>query len=245
MKSNKEEMNYMLNTKTIGAVVATSLLFSCDSTEIVGKNPQSSMDSFSYSIGINIGQRIKEQGLDQVSYESFVKGVQDGMNMDSGYAMTDDQMGDVYGSYIAKVQKELSAKLQAETKEKLQTLSKEDGVSILPSKAYFRSIQQGKGLSPQLYDTVVCRFSISTLDGDELMSNFDAEMPFRNTLSVINMQPMQEGFMKSKVGAEFEVIVPNEKYPTNSRKFEDKYGISVYKVKLLDVVPGTPPADNE
>jgi len=41
------------------------------------------------------------------------------------------------------------------------------------------------------------------------------------------------------------VIVPNEKYPTNSRKFEDKYGVSVYKVQLLDVVPGTEPEEKE
>lgn len=238
-------MNYMHKILGAAAVVALFSMCSCDSNEIVGKNPQSSMDSFSYSIGINIGQRIKEQGLKQVSYESFVKGVQDGMRLDSGYAMTDDQMGQVYSSYIAKVQKDLSKKLQEQTKEKLQAVSKEENVSVLPSKAYYRLLKEGNGTSPRLFDTIVCRFAIRTMDGEELMSNFDAEMPFRNTLSVINMQPMQEGFMKSKVGGEFEVIVPNEKYPTNSRKFEDKYGVSVYKVQLLDVVPGTEPDEKE
>lgn len=53
-------MNYMHKISGAAAVVALFSMWSCDSNEIVGKNPQSSMDSFSYSIGINIGQRIKE-----------------------------------------------------------------------------------------------------------------------------------------------------------------------------------------
>lgn len=232
-------MKYTIITAlTVGLALA-----SCGGSETTGSLPKTSEDSFSYAVGVNIGQNLKAKGLDQISISGFVKGLRDGMALDSGFALTEDQMARIQPEFIASVQAEKMKVIQAETKKKMEEISKKKGVSALPSNAYYELIENGNGAAPQATDTVVCRFTMKDADGNVLIDNMSSEQPFRGELKGLRLPPLEEGFQKTPAGGKFSLYISNELHPRlvdPQGDFKNRYGISVFEVHLLEVIPGTP-----
>ena len=73
-----------------GAVALFSA--SCGRTVNPDKKLKTGLDSFSYSLGINVGNYLKQQGLDKIDYSSLIKGIEDKLKKDSGYAVSEADM---------------------------------------------------------------------------------------------------------------------------------------------------------
>jgi FKBP-type peptidyl-prolyl cis-trans isomerase len=224
------------------AIIALAL-GSCGESEPTGKLPKTTEDSFSYSIGVNIGQNLKLKGLDKISISGFVKGLRDGMSLDSGYAMNEEQMSKIQPDFIAKVQAEKMKGIQAETKLKLTEISKKKGISLLPSNAYYESTAAGNGATPQATDTIVCRFVMKDANGKVLIDNMKSEEPFKGALSSLRLAPLEEAFQKTQVGGKFSLYLSNELHPRlvdPNSDFKNRYGITVFEVSFLGLIPGLP-----
>lgn len=235
----------MKNNIFTGALIAL-VLGSCGGSEPTGALPKTSEDSFSYAVGVNIGQNLKIKGLDKISISGFVKGLRDGMALDSGFALTEDQMARIQPEYVASVQAEKMKGIQAETKAKLDEISKKQGVSALPSNAYYESVESGKGNAPNSYDTIVCRFLMKDANGKVLIDNMSSEQPFRGELAGLRLAPLEEAFQKTLAGGKFNLYISNELHPRlvdPQGDFKNRYGISIFEVTLLDVIPGVPAKD--
>ena len=235
----------MKNNIFTGALIAL-VLGSCGGSEPTGALPKTSEDSFSYAVGVNIGQNLKIKGLDKISISGFVKGLRDGMALDSGFALTEDQMARIQPEYVASVQAEKMKVIQAETKAKLDEISKKQGVSALPSNAYYESVESGKGNAPNSYDTIVCRFLMKDANGKVLIDNMSSEQPFRGELAGLRLAPLEEAFQKTLAGGKFNLYISNELHSRlvdPQGDFKNRYGISIFEVTLLDVIPGVPAKD--
>lgn len=232
----------MKNTIFTGAFIAL-VLGSCGGSEPTGALPKTTEDSFSYAIGVNIGQNLKIKGLDKISVSGFVKGLRDGMALDSGFVLSEDQMARIQPEYIASVQAEKMKGIQAETKAKLDEIAKKSGVSALPSNAYYEVTEASKGNAPQSYDTIVCRFLMKDANGKVLIDNMSSEQPFRGELAGLRLAPLEEAFQKTPAGGKFNLYISNELHPRlvdPQGDFKNRYGISIFEVTLLDVIPGVP-----
>jgi FKBP-type peptidyl-prolyl cis-trans isomerase FklB len=231
-------MKHIFFISALGALV----LASCGDSEPAGKLPKTTEDSFSYSIGVNIGQNLKLKGLDKISISGFVKGLRDGMALDSGYAMNEEQMSRIQPDFIAKVQGEKMKVVQAETKEKLTQIAKKKGISLLPSNAYYELLSPGTGATPQATDTIVCRFIMKDANGKVLIDNMKSEEPFKGPLSSLRLAPLEEAFQKTPVGGKFSLYVSNELHPRlvdPNSDFKNKYGITVFEVSFLSLIPSS------
>jgi FKBP-type peptidyl-prolyl cis-trans isomerase len=224
-------------------LTAVALLGSCGESVDTKSDPKSSEDSFSYAVGVSIGNTLKRQGLDNISAGAFLRGLRDGMAKDSGYALSNEKMEEVRKSFITKKQNEKMKSLQEETKKKLESFSKESGVSMLPSRGYYKVVKAGSGSVPGAWDTVECRYIFKTGKGEVLVDNTKDKFPFRGTVKSLNLAPLEEAFLKTAAGGKFVLQVSNELNPVlsrSARNFEDMYGISVFEVELISVKPGLP-----
>lgn len=221
-------------------------LASCGESFSTKSNPKSDEDSFSYAVGLSVGKSLKKQGLEGLSYGAFIKGVRDAISKDSGYDIAEDKLEGVQRGFVHRVQAKKIKTLQDETKKKLEALSKEKGVTQLPSKAYYRLIKPGTGATPQAFDTVVCRFKMKNSSGKVVRDNSKDPKPFKAPLFVLQLTPLEEAFQKTPAGGTFEVVISNETNPSLSQtaeSFVDMYGTTSFEVELISVIPGMPPKE--
>ena len=175
----------------------------------------------------------------------MVRGIQDGLAKDSGFVISEEKLQDVQRSYVTSIQAKRMKEIQEETKEILTSFGKESGVTQLPSKGYYKSIQAGNGASPQSFDTIECRFIAKDGKGKVLFENTKEPAPFRGVVTSLNLLPLEEALMKTAVGGKFQLKLSNELNPVmarSSRSFDAMYGVTDFEVELLSVKPGLPPA---
>lgn len=233
----------MKSTQILLTGVATLLLASCGESFDTKANPKTSEDSFSYAVGVSVGQTLKRQGLDKLAYGSFVRGIQEGLAKDSGFILSNEKMEAVRKNYITSLQNKRMKTLQEDTKKMLEGISKEKGVSLLPSKGYYKVGKVGSGPTPQSYDTVECRYVFKTGKGEVLVDNTKDPVPFRGPLKSLNLPPLEEAFMKTSAGGTFTLYVSNEMNPVlarSARNFDESFGVSIFEVQLISVKAGLP-----
>lgn len=237
---NKMKPNY-----TFFALSAVLALASCGSDIDASKNPSTSLDSFSYSVGVDLAKNFKNQAITEIDFGSLVRGIQDGLAKDSGFVISEEKLQEVQRSYVTSIQAKRMKEIQQETKDILTAFGKESGVTQLPSKGYYKQIKAGNGPSPQSYDTIECRFIAKDGKGKVLFENTKEPMPFRGVVTSLNLLPLEEALMKTAAGGKFQVKLSNELNPVmarSSRSFDAMYGITDFELELLSVKAGLPPS---
>lgn len=222
------------------------LAASCGRTVNPGKTLKTGIDSFSYSLGINVGNYLKQQGLDKIDYSSLIKGIEDKLKKDSGYAVSEADMEKIGRSYVLKEQSKKIKVLQEESKKWMQENATKAGIKPLSTGGQIRVITPGNGAAPQLYDTVEYTMIMKNSAGKELMNSSKMGGPRKHPLKQIGLTQLEEAFQKAGMGAEFEVFLQNDLVPElaqSAQSFSDKYGITILSFKILNVKPGKPEAE--
>lgn len=228
----------------IPAIAASVMFASCGRTVNPNKSPKTSLDSFSYSIGFQIGKSMKDQGIEKLDYSSFIKGIEEATKKDSGYAIAPEKMNNIQRDFLMKSREKKIKVLQEETKKWMAENAKKSGVSILPSKGQFKLIKAGNGATPGAYDTVEYNLMVKTGKGKLIYDSKTGPTTPRRSMNEMGLAAIEESFQKVTEGAVFEVCISNDSYPQmgGDQPLEDLYGVSVYTVELKRVIPGKAPA---
>lgn len=216
---------------------------SCGRTVDPNKKPKSSLDSFSYIVGMNLGRGMKSQGLEKIDYSSLIHGIEEGLKKDSGYAISLADAEKIQRAYIMKEQKKKIEKYQADSKKWMADNAKKGGVTTLSSGAQIRMLTTGNGASPQLYDTIEYSMIVRTGKGKEMMNSTKMGGNQKHVLKQIGIDILEEAFQKATAGSEFEVYIQNDMIPQlsgNADNLEDRFGVSIFTFKLFKVIPGKP-----
>jgi len=70
-----------------------------------------------------------------------------------------------------------------------------------------------------------------------------SEEPFKGALSSLRLAPLEEAFQKTQVGGKFSLYLSNELHPRlvdPNSDFKNRYGITVFEVSFLGLIPGLP-----
>lgn len=226
--------------------LAVVLLAACGESIDTSKKLESSQDSFSYIYGYSVAQRMKQEGIDDLEYGAFIRGVRDGLKGDSSLAIKEDKMGKIYQSYILSNQEKKTKKLQKESQDFMAKVAKEKDAKSLSTKAVMKTTTKGVGPVPQAWDSVECYIKWTTNSGSSIIDSYKENKPFIGVISSLQLAPVEEAIQKSTAGSVFEVYFNNSDFPQLSRmfrSFNDAYGISIWKVELRKVKPGTKPAE--
>jgi FKBP-type peptidyl-prolyl cis-trans isomerase FklB len=225
------------------ALAAMVFAVSCGRTVNPNKAPKTSLDSFSYIVGHQVGSYMKAQGIDKVEFGAFIKGFEEAMKKDSGFTIKAEDMEKIQSAFILKEQEKKIKGYQEEAKKWMAENAKKNGVSTLPSKGQFKVVKAGAGMAPRYYDTVEYSMVVKSSKGKELFNSKMNPMSPRMPISELGLAPIEEAFQKVTEGAVFDVYIQNDLYAgmNNKQKLEDRYGVSIFTIELIKVTPGKAP----
>lgn len=170
-------------------------------------------DKLSYSIGMDIGDSLKNKSLD-IDPDLLYRGIKDKLTGNEPL-LTEQEFRET----MTAMQKELMAKREIEMKEAAEKNKKEgeaflaenkkkDGVVTLPSGLQYKIIREGAGDSPKLTDQVSVNYRGTLIDGTEFDNSYQRGKPA--TFNVNSIIPgWTEALQIMKTGAKWELYIPS------------------------------------
>ncbi len=209
------------------ALVGIGLI--ADPTIAAGQAPKAAPDpkptmtleqKIAYSVGLNIGKSMKQQGID-MDVDIVAKGIKDALA--DKPALTDAQVREVMTTFQQQMmakQQEMAAKQAATAGAEgdknlnagrafLADNKAKPGVTTLPSGLQYKVLKEGKGKSPKLTDSVVANYRGTLIDGTEFDSSYKRGEPAEFPVNGV-IKGWTEILQKMKVGDKYQVFIPAE-----------------------------------
>lgn len=198
---------FILSICTCAALQVSAQKAGQETPKVEMKN---AVDSFSYALGMNVAQSIKDQGVQEVNLTVLSRAFDDVLKGNTG-ALTSEQAIQVLQS---EMKRQSNARSEAEKKKGqtfLEENKKREGVVVLPNGLQYEIIQAGNinGPKPSATDVVKVDYVGTFIDGKEfdgsIKRGHPAEFPVNGVISgwtqILQMMP---------VGATWKVYIPSD-----------------------------------
>jgi FKBP-type peptidyl-prolyl cis-trans isomerase FklB len=190
------------------AVALSGAAFAADAPEL-----KSDKEKLSYSIGMDIGEKLKQQSID-VDTELLARGLKDRYG-GGKTILTEDEARQAFTKFQkqqmakqAETMRILSEKNRADGEKFLAENAKKEGVKTLPSGLQYKEITPGKGKSPKATDNVTTNYRGTLIDGTEFDSSYKRGQPA--TFPVSGVIPgWTEALQLMKEGGKWQLFVPS------------------------------------
>jgi FKBP-type peptidyl-prolyl cis-trans isomerase FklB len=170
-------------------------------------------DKFSYALGMNFGEKFRQQGLD-VDPALFAKAFAEAFGTGKT-AMSEQDMQTVLTAAAQEIRKKQAA-VQAEKSEQAQKEGDKflaenkakEGVVTLPSGLQYKILKQGTGEKPAPEDTVICNYKGTLINGTEFDASEKhggpATFPVKGVIA-----GWTEALQLMPVGSKWQLFVPS------------------------------------
>ena len=169
---------------------------------------RTSLDSVSYSIGVNIARSLQQQGLDSIDPVILVKGMNDLIG--SRVLDVEESKG---GVLIQKfIQANRDKKLNKNKKESEAFLAQnktKKGVITTASGLQYEIIKQGNGPIPKQTDKVNVHYVGTLIDGRKFDSSIDRGQPISFAVTGV-IKGWTEALQLMPVGSKWRLFIPSE-----------------------------------
>ena len=173
---------------------------------------QTPKEKQSYSIGADIGNKLKSQSID-VDPDALAQGLKDAISGNK-LLMTEQEIKESLSSLQKEMMekqaertKQLSEKNKKEGDAFLAENKKKEGVKTLPSGLQYKVITEGTGKTPKAEDTVITNYRGTLIDGTEFDSSYKRGQPA--TFPVKGVIPgWTEALQLMKEGSKWELFIP-------------------------------------
>jgi len=190
------------------AVALSGAAFAADAPEL-----KSDKEKLSYSIGMDIGEKLKQQSID-VDTEMLARGLKDRYG-GGKTILTEDEARQAFAEFQkqqmakqAETMRLLSEKNRADGEKFLAENAKKEGVRTLPSGLQYKEITPGKGKSPKATDNVTTNYRGTLIDGTEFDSSYKRGQPA--TFPVSGVIPgWTEALQLMREGGKWQLFVPS------------------------------------
>lgn len=215
----------------------------------VGSIFKNSTDSFSYALGMNVANNLKQQGIEQITYSAMQKAMEDVFKKRP--VSLDEQQANMciqnrLQANAAK--KSIGEKVKATAF--LETNKKRAGVTTLPSGLQYEIIKKGDSTSaiPKLVDTVVANYAGTLIDGKEFDNSYKRGQPLTIPVGGV-IKGWTEILQLMHIGDKFKIFIPSE-LGYGERGFGANIpggAALIFDMELLDIKPAaaiiTPPTE--
>jgi FKBP-type peptidyl-prolyl cis-trans isomerase FklB len=166
-------------------------------------------DKFSYAIGLNIAQGIKQQGFaDSVNVAALAKALEDAITS-KPLLISEQEAQMVIQTYFQAQQSKAGEKNALEGRKFLAENKKKPGVIELPSGLQYQVLKEGNGEMPKPTDKVTTHYHGTLINGDVFDSSVDRGQPASFPVNGV-IQGWQEALQLMKVGSKWKLFVPSE-----------------------------------
>lgn len=202
------------------------------------------MDKLSYSLGLNIGQQLKQMGLkDKLVAADFAASVNDilqGNALQVNPAEAQQILNDFFSDLEKKQQAEAAqaGKAAREEGEKfLKENAKKPGVTVTASGLQYTVLKEGTGKQPKASDTVRCHYEGTLINGKVFDSSYRRGEPADFGLRQV-ISGWTEGVQFMKEGAKFRFFIPyNLAYGERGAGSDiPPYAALIFDVELIKVL---------
>ncbi|MBQ0095325.1 MAG: FKBP-type peptidyl-prolyl cis-trans isomerase [Bacteroidetes bacterium] len=202
------------------------------------------MDKLSYSLGLNIGQQLKQMGLkDKLVAADFAASVNDilqGNALQVNPAEAQQILNDFFSDLEKKQQAEAAqaGKAAREEGEKfLKENAKKPGVTVTASGLQYTVLKEGTGKQPKASDTVRCHYEGTLINGKVFDSSYRRGEPADFGLRQV-ISGWTEGVQLMKEGAKFRFFIPyNLAYGERGADSDiPPYAALIFDVELIKVL---------
>ncbi len=171
---------------------------------------KNSLDSFSYAVGVSIGQSLKQAGAEKINTALFSKALND-VYADGKTLLTGEQANiavqqKMQGYAKKKADVEITAcnNFLAENKKK-------NGIIALPNGLQYQILKEGEpdGVKPKAIDTVVVNYSGTLMNGKEFDNSYKRGQAATFPLSGV-IKGWTEILQLMTKGAKWKVFIPSE-----------------------------------
>jgi FKBP-type peptidyl-prolyl cis-trans isomerase FklB len=184
------------------SLLLSVLFFSCEG------DLSTASQRISYGIGYNLGQRSRydyERANITVDYDLIIEGFKDGI-MKNDPPLPIDQLIQEIESYFLEKQAEINIE---KGKNYLEMNKTNQDVVALANGIQYRILIPGAGPTPQIDDTVVCHYQVTSVDGDLYQSSYIHGEPVEFRVNGV-IRGWTEILQLMPLGSKWEVVIPPE-----------------------------------
>jgi FKBP-type peptidyl-prolyl cis-trans isomerase len=196
----------------------------------------SSTDSLSYSIGVQVAEFYKRQGVEKVNTELIQKAFNDVLN-DKPLLISEEECT---MNIQQKLQQFMTKKISAAKEEGnkfLEENKKRPGVITLPSGLQYEIITKGTGPIPTLKDTVSANYIGTLINGTEFDNSYKRGEPLTIPVSGV-IRGWTEALQLMPVGSKWKLFIPSDlAYGDRGAGGAIPGGAAlIFEIELLDIV---------
>lgn len=198
-------------------------------------NLENEIDKVSYSLGVNMAQNLRGQGLDEVNYEALAQGVKD-VYGDAGVKIDALQAQKILQDYFQKA----AAKAENANKEAgekfLAENAKREEVTVLPSGLQYEILKQGDGPKPTATSTVKTHYHGTLINGEVFDSSVERGQPASFPVNRV-IAGWTEALQLMPVGSKWKLYIPyNLAYGERGAGGKiGPYSALIFEVELLEI----------
>lgn len=193
------------------------------------------VEKAAYSLGVNLGNNFKQQGLDTIlDLNIVVRGLLD--QKDNKSQIAAEEAEKVLQSYFQKLQEEQTKTKSEEGKKFLEENAKKEGVKTTASGLQYEVITMGTGAKPTATDKVKVHYEGSLINGKVFDSSYKRGEPISFPLNGV-IKGWTEGLQLMPVGSKFKFYIPQELGYGERGAGQDipPYSTLIFVVELLDI----------
>ncbi|MFM7289401.1 MAG: FKBP-type peptidyl-prolyl cis-trans isomerase [Bacteroidota bacterium] len=193
------------------------------------------LDTVSYSLGVNIGSNIKQQGVTKLNLNALMKGMEQALAGDSTWLNDQEAMNAIQG-YFTKLTEAKGAESKKAGEAFLAENGKKSGVTTTASGLQYEVIKMGDGDKPLATDEVTVHYHGTTTDGKVFDSSKDRGEPATFPLNGV-IAGWTEALQLMPKGSIFKLYLPSN-LAYGERGAGEKippHAVLIFEVELLDI----------
>ena len=203
----------------------------------------SNADSISYSIGMNIAQSLKQQGMSNVNTLALAKALEAALK-DQPTILSPEQANQVLGVYMQKEyeKRNVESKKVADVNKKegdafLSQNKAKPGILTTASGLQYQVVQEGTGAKPTATDKVKVHYTGRLINGKVFDSSVERGQPAEFAVNGV-ISGWTEALQLMAVGSKWKLFIPsNLAYGDRAMGGDIAPGSTlIFDVELLDIV---------
>jgi FKBP-type peptidyl-prolyl cis-trans isomerase FklB len=171
---------------------------------------KNSTDSFSYALGMNVANNLKQQGIEVITYSIMQKAMEDVFKKRTA-SLNEQQANMVIQERLQANAAKKNDVEKAKARAFLEANKKRAGVITLPSGLQYEVIKKGDATAatPKITDTVVANYAGSLIDGKEFDNSYKRGEPITIPVAGV-IKGWTEILQLMHVGDKLKVFIPSE-----------------------------------
>jgi len=233
--NKKKEMKFkFISTITVVTVLSFA---SCDAP-VEEKAPISmdnEVDKVSYSLGISVGENVKQQGFNDLNVDALAQAMKDVMN-GAETQLNTQEANQTLQAYFGKLRESQDAILRKPGDDFLASNGQKEGIVTTESGLQYEIITEGTGEKPGPESKVTTHYHGTTLDGNVFDSSVDRGEPIQFPVNGV-IKGWTEALQLMPVGSKWRLFIPSDLAygPRGSGEKIPPHAALIFEVELISI----------